>query len=120
MNSPTFPRIKPSNYLLNKIFTLFIHAKSKNNRFPLIFNFVTVRNTKGYKHPCKRCPFTLQKGVFYTSKGHLLPRKRAPFAMQKTIYYCVIRNMFANYGGSTSTNLLKISFVSYCLSISYK
>ena len=31
MNSPTSPRIKPSNYLLNKIFTLFIHAKSKNN-----------------------------------------------------------------------------------------
>ena len=34
----------------------------------------------------KRRPFTLQKGVFYTSKGHLLPRKRASFAMQKTLY----------------------------------
>jgi len=85
MNSPTSPRTNPSNYLLDKIFTLSIHAKSKNNRFPLIFSFVTIRNTNGYKHPSKRCPFTLQKGVFYTSKGHLLPRKRASFAMQKTI-----------------------------------
>ena len=85
MNSPTFPHTNPSNYLLNKIFTLFIHAKSKNNRFPLIFGFVTIRDTNGYKHPSKRCPFTLQKGVFYTSKGHLLPRKRVSFAMQKTI-----------------------------------
>ena len=72
MSSSTFPRTKPSNHLLNKIFTLFIHAKSKNNRFLLISDFVTIRNTKGYKHLCKRCPFILQKGVFYTSKGHLL------------------------------------------------
>ena len=92
MSSSTFPRTKPSNHLLNKIFTLFIHAKSKNNRFPLIYGFVTIRNTKGYKHLCKRCPFTLQKGAFYTSKGHLLPRKRASFAKQLGNYFTTRRD----------------------------
>ncbi len=27
----------------------------------------------------KRCPFTLQKGIFYHVKGHVLQRKRASF-----------------------------------------
>ena len=76
MNSSTFPHTKPPNPLLNKIFTLFIHTKSKNNRFPLIFSFVTIRNTNGYKHPSKRCPFTLQKGVFYNAKGRRLKSKK--------------------------------------------
>ena len=75
MKPSTYPLTQPPNPLLDKIFTLFIHTKSKNNRFPLIFGFVTIRDTNGYKHPSKRCPFTLQKGVFYTSKGHLLREK---------------------------------------------
>jgi len=51
---------------------------------------------KTYKIRSKRCPFTLQKGVFYTSKEHLLPCKRASFTVPKLTYYFQFMNLYYN------------------------
>ena len=51
---------------------------------------------KTYKSRSKRCPFTLQKGVFHTSKEHLLPCKRASFTLRKTTCYFQCMNLYYN------------------------
>ena len=55
-------------------------------RKPFISVFITHAVPTGYKTENKRCPFTLQKGVFYTSKEHLLSCKRASFTVSKVTY----------------------------------
>jgi len=54
---------------------------------PIKIGFVTIKESKGYKEACKRCPFALQNMPFYSSKGALLQCKRAPFALQKSMYW---------------------------------
>ena len=51
---------------------------------------------KTYKSLSKRCPFTVQKGVFHTSKEHLLPCKRASFTVSKSICYFQFMNLYYN------------------------
>ena len=51
---------------------------------------------KTYKYLSKRCPFTLQKGVFYTSKEHLLPCERASFTVPKSTCYLQFMNLYYN------------------------
>ena len=45
-------------------------------------DFVTIRQSKAYKTPRKRAPFTLQKGIFYNAKGRLLHGERAPLDLR--------------------------------------
>ena len=54
---------------------------------PIKTDFVTIKESKGYKEACKRCPFALQNMPFYSSKGALLQCKRAPFVLQKSMYW---------------------------------
>jgi len=54
---------------------------------PIKTDFVTIKESKGYKEACKRCPFALQNMPFYSSKGVLLQCKRASFTLQKSMYW---------------------------------
>ena len=69
----------PQNLELCKAFRLVYHSLSKT-----------------YKCRSKRCPFTLQKGIFHTSKEHLLSCKRAPFTVPKLTYYFQFMNLYYN------------------------
>ena len=80
----------------------------------------------GYKRQNKRCPFALQKGIFYTSKGHVLQCKRAPFTTQKSIVskqvvilfyinHVVSRSCLSTFGlKSTDLYLVRVLFFLAC------
>ena len=51
--------IKLKKHLYNIFFHIFF-----NDGKPIIFVFVTIKQSDSYKQACKRASFTLQKGVF--------------------------------------------------------
>ena len=52
------------------------HYCSQINPLSLKTAFVTYRESVSYKQTGKRCPFALQKGIFYNAKGRRLKSKR--------------------------------------------
>ena len=73
-----------------------IVTSSQNQELCKVFRLVYHSLSKTYKSLSKRCPFTLQKGVFHTSKEHLLPCERVSFAVSKSICYFQFMNIYYN------------------------
>ena len=78
-----FPRENKKVRTVNSKTNLHIetHKNVGGKRKSSYYNFVFKRLSNSYKQASKRAPFTMQKGVFYTSKGHVLHCKRCPFRM---------------------------------------
>ena len=83
----------------------------QNQKKCTVFRLVYHCLPKTYKCLSKRCPFTLQKGVFHTSKEHLLPCKRASFTLRKNTCYFQFMNLYY-----TPSYVLFLFIINKCLS----